>query len=388
MFSLIVYLLCFAFSTALIAIAEKKSKKQFLLLSAFALLIPCLIAGLRAETVGTDVRVYVKPMVQSAISAAGFRDYFADFWFEKWRNLFVADYELGFSLVVYAVARVTRWLPAVLFVIQALTVVPFYAALARTRRYAPLWLGMLVFYCFCYNTSLNLMRQWIAMAFLLLAFRMLLEKRPILVTVFSLAAVLFHYSAVILVPIYLVFGYIALHRNVKLQIKKFRISGYTIALCTLTLVAVLVLMNLDAILKLMSSLGLDRFSNYLVGGQLQLMPKQIVLRLPLLIIFLVNWKFFRKSGAVASFYLAMVLLDMVASQLISVDMYSFRIGAYFSLFSVLAIPTMYSTLESKPRKILTAVCLVAYLLAYWYYTFVVQGRHETIPYHFFFEAFL
>lgn len=382
---MIIYLIGFALSTALIAIAEKKDKKTFLILSVFALLIPCVIAALRAHTVGTDVQVYLKPMVESAIASTGYRDYFAHFWFEKWKNLFVSDYELGFSLIVYIVAKLTRWLPAVLFTLQALTIVPFYAALARTRRSTPLWLGMLAYFFFSYNVSLNLMRQWIAMAFLLLAFRMLLEKRPIGLTVFTLAAVLFHYSAVIAIPIYLVFAYIALHRNVKLQIKKFRMSGYTIAVSTLTVLAILALMNLGTLLRIMSSLGLDRFSNYLVGDQLRLLPNQILLRLPLLAIFLINWKYFRKKGAVAAFYLAMLLLDMVASQLVSVDMYSFRIAAYFFLFATLAIPTMYSTLESTPRRILTAICLIGYMLAYWYYTFVMQGRHETVPYHFFFQ---
>lgn len=381
-----VYLLGFAASTALIAYCQNKTKKKFWLFSALALLIPCIIAGLRSETVGTDVQVYVKPMVESAISASGFRAYFADFWFEKWRNLFVADYELGFSLVVFAVARVTRSLPVVLFVIQALTIVPFYAALARTRKSEPLWLGMLVYFFFSYNTSLNLMRQWLAMAFLLLAFRMLLEKRPVLLTVFSLVALLFHYSAIIMVLIYLIYLYIALHRNVKLQIKKFHMSGYLLAVCVLTLVAVLALLNLNPLLRLMSAVGFDRFSNYLVGDELRFLPNQIILRLPLVAIFLVNWKYFRKRGAAAAFYLVMLLLDIVASQLISVDVYSFRIGAYFFLFATLAVPAMYATLESKPRKLITAVCLIGYMLAYWYYTYVMQLRHETIPYHFFFEA--
>ena len=270
--------------------------------------------------------------------------------------------------------------------VQAFTIIPFYTALARNRKTMPLWLGMLVFFFFSYNTSLNLMRQWIAVGFLLLAFQMLLEKRPVGVTVFTLAAMLFHYSAIIAVLIYAIYFYICLHRKVKLQIKKFHLSGYTLAVCVLTIVSLLLLLNLNLLLKLMDAIGFDRFSNYLEGNQLSFLPMQILLRLPMIVIFLFNWKYFRKRGAAAAFYLAMVILEVIAAQLISVDTYSFRIGAYFSLYTTLAVPTMYATLESKPRKILTAVCLVGYMLAYWYFTYVMQQRHETVPYHFFFEV--
>lgn len=381
-----VYLVTFAASTLIFAYAQNKKRSTFMLLSAIGLLIPCLVAALRATSVGTDVQVYVKPMMDSAVAAPGFKSFFADFWFSDWRNLFVADYELGFSALVFITGRLTRSLPVVLFVIQAFTIVPFYAALARNRKTMPLWLGMLVFFFFSYNTSLNLMRQWIAVGFLLLAFQLLLEKRPVGVTVFTLVAMLFHYSAIIVLLIYAIYFYICLHKKVKLQIKRFHISGYTLAVCILTLAAVLLLLNLNLLLKFMNAIGFDRFSNYLEGNQLTFLPKQILLRLPLIAIFLVNWKYFRKRGAAAAFYIAMLLMDVIAAQLISVDVYSFRIGSYFSLYTTLAVPTLYATLEGKNRKLLTALCLIGYMLAYWYFTYVMQLRHETVPYQFFFEV--
>lgn len=383
---MVVYLLGFIASTLLIYYAQDKDKKRFWIFSALALLIPCLIAALRAETVGTDVQVYLKPMAESAMAAPGFKAFFADFWFDKWRNLFVADYELGFSLLVFTVARITRWLPAVLFVVQAFTIIPFYVALARNRKTMPLWLGMVVYFCFSYNTSLNLMRQWIAVAFLLLAFQMLLEKRPFGVTLFTIIACFFHYSAIISVAIYLIYFYILLHRKVTLKIKKFEMSGYTLAVCVLTLVAVLGLLNLSFVVDFLADIGFDRFTNYLEGGELTLLPNQILLRLPLILIFIINWKQFSTQGAAAGFFLAMMILETVASQLISVDVYSFRIGSYFSLYATLAVPTLYSTLESKRRRNLTTVYLLVYMLGYWVFTYVLQQRHETVPYHFFFEA--
>ena len=49
-----VYLMGFALSGALIALAQKRRTWVFVLLSVLALLIPCLIAALRAQHIGTD----------------------------------------------------------------------------------------------------------------------------------------------------------------------------------------------------------------------------------------------------------------------------------------------------------------------------------------------
>ena len=100
-----VYLIGFALSLGLIAFGEKKRLPVFLAFSAAALLIPCLIAGLRAPQVGTDVMVYVRPLTRAAISSNSIGEFFSSYWFADWRNLYVQNYEIGFSLLVYVVAN-------------------------------------------------------------------------------------------------------------------------------------------------------------------------------------------------------------------------------------------------------------------------------------------
>ena len=71
-----VYLIGFAISLILIAATEKKKTSIFVAASVVALLIPCLIAGLRDQTIGTDVMVYVKQLTQAALMADDLGDYF------------------------------------------------------------------------------------------------------------------------------------------------------------------------------------------------------------------------------------------------------------------------------------------------------------------------
>ncbi len=377
-----VYLLGFAISLVLIAIAEKKRTSVFVTVSVIALLIPCLIAGLRAQTIGTDVMVYVKPLTQSAIISDNLKEFFSTYWFQAWRNLYSKDYDIGFSLLVYIVAQLTDNLGAVLFAIQAFTIVPIYIALSRNREKFPIWIGMLVYYFLFYNSTLNVMRQWIAMGFLLLAMQMLTERKLWLTAALTAIACLFHSTAVVAVPLYLIYWVLWILRGKELAHNDLRIGAPMLVVGAISLISVLALMNLPLVLKLLAMVGLERFSNYLIGEEMQLMVEQIILRLPLFALFLLNWKDMSRQSKLAPFYMAMLLFDAIAAQLLSVDAMSYRIGSYFSLYSILWLPQVCScSRQPLIRKLSTAV-LTGYCLFYWYYNYVYIGRHETYPYIF------
>lgn len=376
-----VYLIGFALSLGLIAWSEKKRLPVFLAISFFALLIPCLIAGFREQTIGTDVMVYVKPLTQSAIQADDLGDYFNSYWYLSWRNLYVQDYEPGFSLLVYVVANLTKRLGAVLFAVQAFTIVPIFIALVRNRKQVPLWLGMLVYYLLFFNSTLNMMRQWIAMAFLLLAMQMLLERKGGLTILFSVVGFLFHYSAILVIPIYMVYWFIWMPRTTTFAQGSLSVKGSTLAASLFFLVAIFAILNLQLVLQLLSSIGLDRFGSYLRGEEMSLMVNQIILRIPLFVILLVNWKDMCRKQSATPFYLAMLAMDTVASQLVSVDINAIRIGYFFSVYSLLWLPAACNCGKGAKRFFcIAAVCV--YALLFWYYTYVLTGRHQTYPYIF------
>ena len=381
---MVIYLLVFAISAALIAIAEKRKTKYFVLLSAVALLLPCLLAAFRAVNVGTDTTVYLKPVTHAAMQAENIGEYFRTYWFYSWKNVYIKDYDIGFSLLVYFVAKLTSSMAAVQFAVSALIVVPVYVAIVKNRKKGPVWLGMLVFYLYFYNSTLNMMRQWIAMAFLLLAFQFLVEKKWGWVAFFSVVAALFHSSAVIVAIIYLIYGCLHVAERWKFVHNNFRISGKLVLVFLVLILSFVAIFNLDVVIKLMEMVGIGQFSNYLQGDQMRLLINQIILRLPVIFLLAINWKDLCKATPHAAFYLGMILLDMVLSQLISVDTYSFRIGYYFSIYLALVTPTLYGAIPCRFRRTVTTVAMVAYCLFLWYYTYVLQLRHETVPYSFMF----
>lgn len=377
-----VYLVSFTLSVLLIAYGQKKRPSAFWSISALALLIPCLVAGLRAQTVGTDVMVYVKPMTAAAIQAENLKEFFTGYWFAQWRNLYVQNYEVGFSLLVYGVANLTHSLKAVLFVIQACMVVPVYIALARNRKSIPLWLGMAIYYLLFFNATLNMMRQWIAMAFLLLAFQMLRERKLFACLVLIGISVLFHNTAIVAIPIFLLFWVLWLVRYSRFQHNNLTLQGSSVVTGLLVIVAMAAIMNLPLLMKLLSMVGLGAYNSYLSGEGVTLMLGQIVIRLPLVFVLFASWKQMCRTDAATPFYMAMVLLDLVVSQLVSVDDNALRIGAYLSVYAILWVPSAYRTWNNRTKRVLLTILVLCYSLFYWYYTFVLSGRHSTYPYAF------
>ena len=170
-----VYIICFLISSLFFWLSEKQ-KKNTVFFASIAIFIPCFLAGIRADSVGTDVSVYLEPMILNAKSAQNFQSYLLSSWQQGWVVRGVNDIEIGFSFLVYSIIKLFNSRHVLQFVIQALTIIPIYIGLVK-RKEKNLWIGMLVYFCFFYNISLNIMRQAIAMAFVFCAFQYLMEKK-------------------------------------------------------------------------------------------------------------------------------------------------------------------------------------------------------------------
>lgn len=375
-----VYLLGFSLSLVLIAIAQKKRKVAFWILSAISLLIPCLIAGLRNPNVGTDVMVYVKQLTHSSIISDDLGDYFRTYWYYSWKNVYVREYDLGFSFLVYVVGRLTNSLSCVLFAIEAFVVIPIYMAIARNRKKFPMWIGMLVFYFLFFNSSLNIMRQWIAMAFLLLAFQFLTEKKYWGTGLLTLFATFFHSTAIIAIPLYGIYWLLRRVDGSQFVQNRLQISAPMMVVGLMGFLSVVALFCMPVIFKILSLVGLSKFNNYLEGNKLGIEFGQLVLRVPLFMILGLNWRDLRRKTRIAPFYTAMLIFDTVSSQLVSIDVMAYRISNYFALYSVLWLPQVCTSHRDRGIRVISVLLLLGYCLAYWYFTYVLQMRHETYPY--------
>lgn len=367
-----VYLVGILLSLFLIyyADSQKFTGRETRISIVIALLIPCLIAGLRDKTIGTDVQVYVEPLFQTAQSAETFVSFYnAEFYKPTtWSYDFVNEFEIGFVALTYIIAKLFNSMPVLLFAIQALTVIPIYKGLRTFGNTQPVWLGMAVYYLMYYNQSLNMMRQWIAMAFLFYGFRFLTSDRYRRYFLNLVIAFLFHSSAVLGIAIFFVYRLVAKENAYNKKVKAL----------LLVLIGVCSILSLDFFAGIVSWLGL-RYDFY-ISGALKLMPNQILYRLPILLLLAFRWKYLKRTDQHANFYLVMLVYDLLASQLTSIYANSGRIGLFFSEYYMLAYPALCVSSTSKKNRQAMRLFVLCYLCVYWWYTYVYMGSSATVPY--------
>ena len=361
-----IYIYAFIISSIMIACSERVVKKQRWILVLPALLIPCIIAGFRAQIIGTDTEGYLVPMIKAALSAKNFEVYLSSKWFRIWRYLVVKDYEIGFSIIVYLITRITHSIFAVQFFIQLLTILPIYLAVNKTK-YSNC-ICVFIYYFMFFNGSLNMIRQMVAVSFCLLAIVYLSEDNVKKFIVLSFIAFLFHYSAVLIFLISYIYKFVQSNKK-----------NHNFNMCFVIILSILCVLSINIIIKILPIIGLGRYINYLIGssGGLHFMPLQFLIRLPIIVLFLVNWNKLKIKEKNLSFYFTMLSLDTVLSQLISINSYSGRITVYFSIFGILSYASLY---KNAKYKYLTRLFLMIYLIFYWWYFNVLSGINATVPY--------
>lgn len=186
-----IYLTIFATTTLLLfASARSKGVLEVLLVSA-GLLLPCLLAGFRDETIGVDVLSYAKWMEISA----------QDMGLLEFMQFEAGVANPGWNLFTWVSVNVTGGLPGYLFCIEALCILPVYFGLRRMCKGWE-WAGVLVWLLLWYAFSLNGMRQSVAMGIVFFSTAFVLERKSLHFLVGILIAFLFHQTAVVGVFIY------------------------------------------------------------------------------------------------------------------------------------------------------------------------------------------
>lgn len=373
-----VYLVGFTVSLVIIAAVQKYPARSaaFIAGSVVALAIPCCIAGLRAANVGTDTSQYALGLYNAALGSNDFSSYWTSrFVLGGWNVKTPASFEPGFSLLVWMAVKLTGSFQMVLFLIQLFTVAPIYLALMKKKNDLPVWVGMTVYYLMFFNATLNMMRQWIALAFALLAMAHLMDGKKVACAAFFAIGLSFHSSAIF--SVFAALMYLYTTKSEKGQLAR---------AMSLFGAGLLVLLAVPLLALLLRSVGLGAYAGYL-NGEIRIMPNQILLRLPMAAAIVLSWQSMKEKSGAAGFYMAMMLLDMVSSQLLSLTMgdagsMNSRITMIFSEFYILSLPLAYRSIRDGHASVLYLMALVLYLLTYWGFTYVYMGYHETVPYVF------
>ena len=366
-----IYLILFFITSILFYAAQQlkdTSKVAFYVLSYLAIFLLALVAGCRDNTIGYDIRVYGEYTFNSASqSTSPLTDAFKDEWVEP------------FFYILNYIASLFGGLGTALFLIMLVqTLFAFYGMKFYMDR-APLWMLMLSYNILLYATTLSLMRQGIAITFLIFSYQYVEKRKFSKLLLMAILGFFWHKSCaiafVILFGIYFIYG-----RSEKAQKKLLFI---TISSCILTFGSLsIVLQSIIDILPIMSrySAYADSAGTKGSGFRPDLNNTHIVLQL--LIIGLALYLYLNKISTQRQFYILVIIILMnLSSQFLGLyTRFATRFAYYFL---IVEIPLLFEMLNSDKIRKSTQVVLsnfVLLCLCFMFYWIVLRPGLTCYPY--------
>ncbi len=188
--SMFIYMSVFIISIFFTYLAEQsKNKAGVILFSAISILIPVILAGLRAWSVGVDVSVYVIPTVRFSLRSANYVEFFENWWgireFSSWG-------------VMYFGAKYLGGLNGSFFMIALIIQICVYIGAYRHRKLIPMHRIMICFFVLFYLNSFSEVRQNMATSIVFMGINNLEEGNYKKFMIYAIIASTFHGSAFIL----------------------------------------------------------------------------------------------------------------------------------------------------------------------------------------------
>lgn len=390
-----IYLLVFILSAILIRLSETNNKYKKIIVF-FALLLPCLLAGLRNVQVGTDTKWYPKLLYDAAVSNVSFKNYYnIVIYTNAAKGLLykVSSFEIGFVLLTFFVAKVFSNFQVLLFLIHLIIILPVYFGLKKYKVITNnklLWLTMLLFYLYTFNSSLNAMRQFMAISLMFYGVSSVInhDKKSNLKFILCLIlSFLFHKTGLIGITIVLIYS--ILDENNKFTNKvirfndehSFKTSNIYVAMAVIISLILLLVPNL--LKNIILSLNVEhRFVNY-VGSSYSIVGSTIFC-LPILLLYFFNSKRFKEIKD-SRFYIVMYIIYLFSIQLsTSESLFGSRISYYFIPFSFVGNALLANSSKIKVNRIVYLLIILITALLYWVYNILIMNYNQTMPYLFYF----
>lgn len=345
---------------------EKRKKKIWIILS---IIIPCIVAGARDSTVGTDVEVYLLPLYNYAPYADNVFTY-----------LLVGKAELGFVLLIYILTNLTHSMFWVLFFIELWCMYFTYRALVDNDAGKYTWLGFLVFHLMFYSFTLNLMRQFMSIALGLYLYKYIKQKKSKKYFLYvTLSMIFIHYTSFVYYFIYPLY-WICTNTIDDVSIVKRVSKKYKRLLEVLIVVGTCNVVIFASQLMRAIALILGKYQGQVDEiGTFSITWINIFFMLPILFILILFHKNNIRFNPDFGFYIMSILMSTILWQLQGLSRESYRISLYFEYFLILAIPLFMKNITGKNRLIIGSIYTII-MCAYYYSYFVDNLFNETYPY--------
>lgn len=360
---MLIYFVVFFASIALLFFAYhiKGAGQLKKLISVAGLILPCVLAGLRADVVGTDVLWYVKRFFDYSLQVDSLNELIL-----LSQN---TDSEIGYWIWTYIIAKITRDFHWFLFFTEFFIMIFVYKGIKLFEAEFKSVMPILFFFLIFYNMSYNIVRQSMAMSIVFYSVCLLWKtgyKRSMLLI---LVALFFHRSAVIGLVMY-AFYYMGRNKIIMRYQLVFFILIILFAISYKRLLEFFVTHTVFLPQKYIMHF-LDQQAN-MTGFSI---VRVILFVMPMLIVLLLAKKMQKELEINSMGFIA--LLSIVLNCL---NTGSFgRVVYYFDFFTILIFMPLYLKRSVINSKFVRTYVLVSFT-AYWYWFYIIMNYCETYPY--------
>lgn len=330
-------------------------KKAFLILSCLELII---LAGIRGYNIGADCETYLNAL-----------RHYRSLPHDKILNaklIYPYDFEWGYFLFTKICAWIGLSETVFLFVIAIILYVPIFKYIYK-ESHCP-FLSIFIYFSFGYfSYSLGIFRQMIAINIMIYATRYILEKKIVKYIIFLVFAMSFHFTAIIMLPLYWL---------CRLDLRKHILKIYMVQVMLFIFGRKLIL----GILKLFPQYSSYIYSKYdTSGGNYTHLILLNVILLGLLLMY--------KNVSIIKDREKLIFAQIIFSiflQVIGYQMGIFgRLVNYYSIFLLTIIPNTIGALFKGKSLIIINTLLLVFLMLMFYFQF--YNNYYVCPYHFYWE---
>lgn len=333
-------------------------RKQRIFTVVIAVMIPAIVAMLRYNN-GADYLMYLR-MMKLAEQSGSLTTSFSS----------LKSMEIGFWLLLKICGAVWHGKYFLTYGLIALVICGFFYNAIWQQSKNPLLSVFLFFASGIYFDSYNALRQYIAVAIVVFAYVYLFDGKFKKYIITIVAAFLFHYSAVIMIPVYFI-------RNIKIDLKK------------ACMIAIGVVLGGNLAYKLVTMLlSYTRYKYFITSIEYEAQTQTSAILFTSMISLIsygyIAWKKINVSDTFQRMMSFQILPLCVALLSISVPLI-WRVLYYFLPFEIIYIPAFLN--EVRKQKIRWGVAAI-FIVMYTVVTYWGMSQNEwynALPYNYYFD---
>lgn len=368
---MLIYIIIFLISFIFAYQAEKKlkkgRKKQFYILSIISIVIPSLLAGLRASGIGTDTKVYIDWVFRESVYAENISDIIE---FINYSGI-----EPLYCLVNFVVSRFSNNLSSIYFVLEFIFLFFSYFACVKMSKKINISFSYsyLVLLLLFFNKSLNMCRQSLAMSVCLFSVPYILSRDWKKFFLSMVVAFCFHKSVVLFVPLYFIYNITTKDTRTN-KVIRILILGLLLV-CAIFFKKIVVF---GVSLGVLSSKYLNYV--YLFGSGNNIKAIELFSEIAILLMTLLFQRKLKSKSEYNKFLIYVIILSFVTFLFGFNASYSQRISYFYSFCLAFVIPQFSEIFRLGKDRLFASVLITLALCCYSYLYYDMYQFDQTVPY--------